>query len=162
VEFARLLVKGRSLVVDVAGRQKFSGRNWLNGSANQNTIHNDIVTDAESSRGELVFGGNILEKCVGLASEVDSFAGLQIGEPDQNVVAGIELKHVSMHLGFETSLPVAWQRRAVVRQFRPAILKQQSSVRSGCLSIRRQSPKRWPLVHVVRQGLLLTVMEQDR
>jgi hypothetical protein len=31
VEFARLLVKGRSLVVEVTGRQKFSGRNWLNG-----------------------------------------------------------------------------------------------------------------------------------
>ena len=124
VEFARLLVKGRSLVVDVARRQKSSGCDWLHGSAHQNAIHNDIVADPEGSHGELVFGGNILEKSVGLISEFDSFAGLQIHQRGQNVVAGIELKHLSMHLSFEASLPVTCHKRAAVLPFRPPILKQ--------------------------------------
>ncbi len=80
-------------MLDVAGRQQFSGRDGLDGSANENSVHNDVVADAEISRGELVFGRNILRKSVGLAPEFDSLAGFQVGEGDQNVVAGIELEN---------------------------------------------------------------------
>ena len=92
-------------MVDVARRQKLPGRNWFDSSANQNSVHNDIVADAEASHGELVFGRNILWGSVVPASEFDSFSGFQVGEGDQNVVAGIELEHAGMHQSFKASLP---------------------------------------------------------
>src|ERR1022692_2384610 len=96
-EFAQLLAERRSLVLDIARRQEFSGRDWFDGSANQNAVHNHIVGDAKGSHGEFVFGGNILKESVGQASEFNSLAGFQVGECDQSVVTGIELEHVEMH-----------------------------------------------------------------
>jgi hypothetical protein len=97
VEFPQLLAEGRRLVLDIAGRQEFSSRNRLDGSAHQNTVHGNVVADAKASHGEFVFGGNMVGDGVSLASEFNSLAGFQVGESNQNVVAGIELEHAEMH-----------------------------------------------------------------
>ena len=97
MKFARLLVERRSLVLDVAGRQKFSSRDRLDGSAHQHAVHDDVVANGEVPHGELMFGGNSLGQSVDLAFEFDRLASGQVGEGDQNVVAGIELEHGATH-----------------------------------------------------------------
>ena len=79
MKFTRLLLEGCGLMLDVASRQEFSRRDGLDGSANQNSVHDDVVADAEISRGELVFGRNVLGERVTLTSKFDSIAGFQVG-----------------------------------------------------------------------------------
>ena len=91
-------------MLDIANRQQFSGRDRLDGSANQNSVHHHIVANREISHGELMFCGNIFEESIGLAFELDSFAGFQVGEGNQDIVAGIELEHVEMHRSVQARL----------------------------------------------------------
>jgi hypothetical protein len=97
VKFAQLLAEGRSLVVNIARGQDFSGRDRSHRSAHQNTVHDDIVADAKLARCKFVFRGNILDQSKDLVCEFDSLTRLQVSQGDQNVVTGIELEHFAGH-----------------------------------------------------------------
>ena len=109
--------------------QELSSRDGLDGSAHENAIHDDIVADCEISRGEFVFGGNVLGERVTLASEFDSIAGFQVGEGDQNIVAGIELENGARH----ARCPV-WIRRLLEPPIAPVIVKHRSGEASAMIA----------------------------
>ena len=85
-------VKGRSLMTSVAGGQKFSSRDWLDGLTDEDAVHYDWRACSQVGDGKLVLGGNVgLEEMLP-CSAVDELALLEIGERDHHVVAGIELE----------------------------------------------------------------------
>ena len=91
--FERLFTEGRSLMLNIAGRQQFPGGDWFHGSPDQDSVHDDVVADTQVSNSKFMLGGNILGELVDLIFEFDSLARFQIGEGDQDAVAGIELEH---------------------------------------------------------------------
>ena len=65
----------------------------LGGLADENAVHDDVFTGREILGEELMFGRDIGEEKVGLPGGFHEFAFGQIGEGDEDVVAGVEAEN---------------------------------------------------------------------
>src|SRR5579862_2615068 len=104
VEIARLLVKRRGLMLNVARRDEISRGDGFHCSTNKNAIHLDVVADGEVTHRELVLGGNVSRWDVCLAAEFDRGRGLQIRKSDQDIIVRIELEYAARHDEFRARL----------------------------------------------------------
>src|SRR5262249_51670213 len=91
---SRLFVKRCGLMPDIGDSQFFAGPDGSDCLTNQNSIHDDVITDLEVAACELVFGRNVPAEGVRMPVKLNSISGREMIERNKHIVAGIELEHL--------------------------------------------------------------------
>ena len=87
----------------VPHRQQLSLADWLEGLANENAVHNHFGTDRQVSRRKFVLGRNFRSQSVFSSGKFDGFAGIQVGQGNQDIIFRIELQdflHLDLKIQF--------------------------------------------------------------
>src|SRR5215469_15603704 len=90
---------------DVGDSQFFAGPDGSDRFTNQNSIHDDLITDLEVATCELMFGRNVRADRVRVPVKLDSISGRERIECNEHIVAGIELEDLGRHQSRSSCLP---------------------------------------------------------
>ena len=82
----------RGFVMQVSQRERLAASDVCRRRPDEHAIHRDAVACIQVARGKFVLRGDIRHEPIVLAAERELFALPQIGERNQNVVAGVELE----------------------------------------------------------------------